>query len=152
MKVSEIARKADVNPETVRFYTRRGLLAPQRNPNNGYHQYQTGDLQRLRFARKARKLGFTLDEIQSILGEADDHHSPCPMVRQIFENRLAEVELRLTDLQALRERMLDAMNAWTAMPDGAPDGNTICRLIEHWDDASAAGSETEATANAETTA
>ncbi|WP_165857721.1 MerR family transcriptional regulator [Marinobacter sp. JSM 1782161] len=137
MKVSEVARAAGVNPDTVRYYTREGLLQPARNPDNGYHVYSSDDLQRLRFARKARQLGFALGEIQSILGQADEHHSPCPMVRDIFEQRLRDVETRLAELEALRDRMRDAMSAWQSMPDGTPDGHTICRLIEHWDDADA---------------
>ncbi|BES73742.1 Zn(2+)-responsive transcriptional regulator [Marinobacter nanhaiticus D15-8W] len=136
MKVSEIARAASVNPETVRYYTREGLLNPSRNPENGYHQYSDDDLQRLKFARKARQLGFALSEIQSILGEADHHHSPCPMVRDIFARRLQDVEERLAELEALRNRMREAMTAWETMPDGNPDGHTICRLIEKWDEAS----------------
>lgn len=134
MKVSDLAKAAEVNPDTVRFYTREGLLNPTRNPDNNYQQYDAEDLRRLRFARKARQLGFSLPEIRSILGQADDHHSPCPMVREVFEDRLAQVEKEIAQLQQLRERMKNALTAWQAMPDGTPDGHTICRLIEHWDD------------------
>ncbi len=134
MKVSDLAKAAEVNPDTVRFYTREGLLKPTRNPDNNYQQYDAEDLRRLRFARRARQLGFSLPEIRSILAQADEHHSPCPMVRDIFEARLAEVEKEIAQLQQLRERMKNALGAWQTMPDGTPDGHTICRLIEHWDD------------------
>ncbi|MBW4934879.1 MerR family transcriptional regulator [Marinobacter sp. F4206] len=136
MRVKQLAEAAAVNPDTVRFYTREGLLNPSRNPENNYQQYGTDDLRRLRFARKARQLGFSLPEIRAILDQADDHHSPCPMVREVFEQRLAEVEREITELQQLRERMKGALSAWRDMPDGTPDGHTICRLIEHWDDGS----------------
>lgn len=138
MKVSDLAKAAEVNPDTVRFYTREGLLNPTRNPDNNYQQYDAEDLRRLRFARKARQLGFSLPEIRSILGQADEHHSPCPMVREVFEERLAQVEKEIAQLQQLRERMESALSAWRDMPDGTPDGHTICRLIEHWDDDQAA--------------
>ena len=133
MKVSELANAAGVNADTVRFYTREGLLHPTRDPANGYQVYDANDLQRLRFARKARQLGFGLKDIKAILGAADDHHSPCPMVRRLFEEKLAEVDAHLAELQALRTRMQSAMEQWTRMPDGTPDGHTVCRLIEHWD-------------------
>jgi DNA-binding transcriptional MerR regulator len=136
MKVKEIATAASVTPDTVRFYTREGLLNPARNPENNYQQFDAEDLQRLRFARKARQLGFSLQEIRQILDQADDHHSPCPMVRDVFEQRLTEVERQIAELQQLRERMTSALSAWQAMPDGTPDGHTICRLIEHWEDPS----------------
>lgn len=134
MKVKELAVEAGVNPDTVRFYTREGLLKPTRNPDNNYQQYDTEDLRRLRFARKARQLGFSLPEIRQILERADDHHSPCPMVRDVFRERLALVEADIAELQQLRNRMTSALAAWQNMPDGTPDGHTICRLIEHWDE------------------
>lgn len=137
MKVKEIADAAGVNPDTVRFYTREGLLRPVRNPDNNYQHYDAEDLRRLRFARKSRQLGFSLPEIRQILELADDQHSPCPMVRDVFEHRLAEVEREILELQELRTRMVSALSAWQDMPDGTPDGHTICRLIEHWDDPSA---------------
>lgn len=143
MKVSEIARAATVKPDTVRFYTREGLLNPSRNPDNNYQQYDADDLRRLRFARKARQLGFSLPEIRAILDRADDHNSPCPMVREVFEHRLADVEREIAELQQLQKRMKSALNAWQAMPDGTPDGHTICRLIEHWDEPVPQGQETD---------
>src|SRR5690554_2607423 len=137
MKVKELATAAGVNPDTVRFYTREGLLKPTRIPDNNYQHYDAEDLRRLRFARKARQLGFSLPEVRQILEQADDHHSPCPMVRDVFTQRLAEVEREIAELQLLRKRMVSALSAWQEMPDGTPDGHTICRLIEHWDDPSA---------------
>lgn len=133
MQVSQLAKKADVSPDTVRFYTKEGLLRPEKNPENGYQQYDQDDFQRLVFTRKARQLGFSLKEIQEILSQADDQHSPCPMVRGLFEKHLLKVEKQISELQSLRQRMLDAMNVWQKMPDGVPDGQTICQLIENWD-------------------
>jgi len=134
VKVKDIAQAAGVKPDTVRFYTREGLLNPTRNPDNNYQQFDADDLRRLRFARKARQLGFSLPEIRSILAQADDHHSPCPMVREVFEQRLAQVEQDIHELQQLRQRMQSALRVWRDMPDGTPDGHTVCQLIEHWDD------------------
>lgn len=134
MKVAQLARAAGVSADTVRFYTREGLLKPARDPGNGYQEYGSDDLSRLRFARKARQLGFTLREVAEILEQADHHESPCPLVRDLFTKRLDEVERQLLDLQQLRDRMRRALLNWETMPDGTPDGHTLCRLIEHWDD------------------
>lgn len=134
MKVTQLARAAGVNADTVRFYTREGLLKPARDPDNGYQEYGSDDLARLRFARKARQLGFTLREVADILHQADQNESPCPLVRDLFVQRLQEVEQQLRDLQNLRDRMQRALVSWETMPDGTPDGHTLCRLIEHWDD------------------
>lgn len=134
MKVAQLARAAGVNADTVRFYTREGLLKPARDPDNGYQEYGSDDLARLRFARKARQLGFTLREVADILQQADQNESPCPLVRDLFARRLHEVEAQLRELQNLRDRMQRALVSWETMPDGTPDGHTLCRLIEHWDD------------------
>ena len=133
MQVSQLAKKAGVSPDTVRFYTKEGLLRPQKNPENGYQQYDNSDFQRLAFTRKARQLGFSLKEVHEILSQADEHNSPCPMVRGLFEKHLLQVEKQIDELQSLRQRMLDAMDVWQQMPDGVPDGHTICQLIENWD-------------------
>lgn len=134
MKVAQLARAAGVSTDTVRFYTREGLLRPARDPGNGYQEYGSDDLARLRFARKARQLGFTLKEVADILQQADHNESPCPLVRDLFAKRLDEVERQLLDLQQLRDRMRRALLNWETMPDGTPDGHTLCRLIEHWDE------------------
>jgi len=134
MKVSQLAKKAGVTADTVRFYTKQGLLKPERDPENRYQLYSHADYQRLVFMRKARQLGFSLKSIKEILVNADEKTSPCPLVRELFEKRLTEVEQQISELQGLREHMVDAMAVWTKMPDGSPDGHTICCLIEHWQD------------------
>ena len=70
MKVSELARAANVSADTVRYGRRAGLLHPRRDDANGYQLFDDGDLQRLRFVRTARQLGFTLNEITDILRDA----------------------------------------------------------------------------------
>ncbi len=78
MKVSELARQAEVTAETVRHYTREGLLHPMRDPDNGYQLYDHADLERLRFIQRARTLGFSVAEISDILAHADQGDSPAP--------------------------------------------------------------------------
>lgn len=133
MRVSEIARAADVSADTVRFYTRAGLLHPRRELGNNYQQYTNADLQRLRFIRRARELGFSLPDITEILRRADAQESPCPLVRDLFQQKLADVDRRLAELTELRQRMQSALTQWEGLPDGNPDGASICRLIEQWD-------------------
>jgi len=130
MKVSDLARAADVTGETVRHYTREALLHPQRDPGNGYQLYDADDLNRLRFIQRARTLGFSLREVREILEHADHGDSPCPMVRDLLAERLPEIQSRIRELQALATRMEHALATWRDMPDGTPDGHSLCRLIE----------------------
>lgn len=130
MKVGELARTAGVTAETVRHYTREGLLHPRRDPENGYQLYDGQALNRLRFIQRARTLGFSVREISEILEHADHGDSPCPLVRDLLASRLPEIQARIAQLQALAERMEQALSTWRYMPDGTPDGHSLCRLIE----------------------
>ncbi|WP_458524899.1 MerR family transcriptional regulator [Onishia taeanensis] len=130
MKVSDLAKAAGVTAETVRHYTREGLLAPTRNPHNGYQRFDAQDLERLAFIQRARTLGFSIKEIHDILAHADHGDSPCPLVRDLLAHRLPEIRGRIRELEALAARMEEALDAWAEMPDGTPDGHSLCRLIE----------------------
>ena len=130
MTVTELARRAGVTANTVRHYTRSGLLAPTRDKSNGYNCYSNGDLARLLFIRKARQLGFSLGDVSDILKESSHGQSPCPQVRKIMEQRLRETRSGLQDLEKLQARMEHAAALWANMPDGMPDGKSVCQLIE----------------------
>ncbi|MDR5875331.1 MerR family transcriptional regulator [Halomonas sp. CUBES01] len=130
MKVSELAKRGGVTPETVRHYTREQLLAPSRHPENGYQLYSATDLERLHFIQRARKLGFSVAEIRDILAHADQGDSPCPLVRDLLANRLPQIRAQIQELEALAQRMEQALESWQHMPDGTPDGHSLCRLIE----------------------
>lgn len=142
MKVSELARLAGVTAETVRHYTREGLLHPERHPENGYQLFGQDDLDRLRFIQRARTLGFGVAEIRDILDHADHGDSPCPMVRDLLASRLPQIRERICELQSLASRMEQALAAWEEMPDGTPDGHSLCRLIENFPEPLNAGHET----------
>ncbi len=128
--VSELATRASVTPDTVRHYVQIGLLQPQRNPDNGYKLFEPADVNRLRFVRQAKSLGFTLSEIREILGHAHEGESPCPRVREIIHHRITENRAHLNELMALQKRMEAALQSWESMPDGIPSSNSVCHLIE----------------------
>lgn len=142
MKVSELARLAGVTAETVRHYTREGLLHPERHPDNGYQLFGRLDLERLRFIQRARTLGFAVAEIRDIIDHADHGDSPCPLVRDLLASRLPQIRERIRELETLASRMEEALEAWAEMPDGTPDGHSLCRLIESFPEPLAAGHET----------
>ena len=130
MLVQEIADITDVTAETVRYYTRIGLLNPEQKAENGYREYDQQDLERLRFVRNARHLGFTVRDIKQILDHAELGNSPCPLVREIIQERVEELQHQIEREQKLLARMKTAMSAWKEMEDGVPDGHTVCSLIE----------------------
>lgn len=129
-KIGEIAKLTGVSADTIRHYTHKGLLAPRRDPGNGYQQYSKADVQRVRFILQAKRLGYTLKEIDEIICEARQGHSPCPRVREIIEARIDENRQKVDELINLQARMEAAIQRWRSLPDGMPDGESVCHLIE----------------------
>jgi DNA-binding transcriptional MerR regulator len=130
LTVKDVARETGVDAHVVRFYARTGLIRPVRHAANGYRQFVPLDVKRVRFVRAAQNLGFTLAEIREILLRSRQHTTPCPLVRDVIEKRLRENRDRLTRVRALQERMEYASERWRHLPDGVPDGEIICALIE----------------------
>ena len=130
MTASVLAKRAEVPLFTVRYYTRIGLLKPLRDLRNGYKLYRPSDRDRLRFISAAKELGFTLAEIEEILGHAVHGDSPCPMVRDVVEKRIEENKEKIRELKRLQKRLEAAAEMWKKMKNSQPDGHSVCRLIE----------------------
>ncbi len=125
-----LAQKTGVPIDTVRHYTRIGLLKPERMKSNGYKVYQHSDAVRLGFILAAKKLGITLTEIKQILDEAEHGNSPCPLVREIIAHRIKENRGKIKHLQQLQKKMENAQEIWKDMEDSMPNGHSVCNLIE----------------------
>ena len=130
MRVTELAKAMNTTPDTVRYYTRIGLIVPIKSPDNGYKTYSEKVQQRLKFILSARHLDFSVEEIKDILAESDKGHTACPLVREIVEHRLAETEKQFQATLLLREKLRNAINDWQSKPNKAPTGHMICHLIE----------------------
>lgn len=130
MTANDLAKKTDIPIYTLRHYTKIGLLKPSRHPRNGYKVYNFSDTTRLRFIIAAKELGFTLAEISQILDEAKHGNSPCPLVREIVEQRIEENKRKIRELQQLQKKMEKALDDWTEMEDSLPNGDSVCHLIE----------------------
>mgnify|MGYP003629745679 FL=1 len=130
MKVTELARALNTTPDTVRYYTKIGLVTALKSVNNGYKVYNKQAQQRLKFILSARQLDFSVAEISSILVESDKGHAACPLVRKTIEYHLAQTEKQFQAALRLREKLSRAINDWQDKPDKAPTGHMICHLIE----------------------
>lgn len=134
MTVNEFAKRAGVTPHVVRYYTRIGLLQPSGYSNSGYKLFIVADVKRLHFIRQAKGLGFTLSEIAEIFRESGQGKSPCPRVREIIRQRIDDTRRTLGELADMQHRMEVALARWEMMPDGMPDDDTVCHLIESIED------------------
>ena len=105
LSIGDLARAAGTKAETVRYYERIGLLpAPARTSGN-YRAYARPHLERLSFIRRARDLGFSLDQVRALLRLADDRSQSCAEVDRIAKLHLTEVERKIADLASLGEEL-----------------------------------------------
>lgn len=108
LKIGELARRTGVNVQTVRYYERRGILAEPPRTDSGYRQYRPEAVRRIRFIKRAQRLGFTLREIDDLLGLRVEGPGGCAAVEARTSEKLEEVESRLRELDHLR-RVLEGL-------------------------------------------
>ena len=131
MKIGELARKAGVGVETVRFYEREGLLQEPPRRESGYREYSPETLVRLRFIRRAKELGFTLKEIKGLLELRLDATASRAEVRRQAKAKVADVEARIADLQRMRDVLQSLIRKCHG--DGTTTGCPILGALEGQD-------------------
>jgi len=130
MRVSELSRETSVAPHVIRYYSRIGLLGPSRDPRNRYRVFSRSDIQRLKFIRTAKCLGFTLEDIQAILDDADMGCEPRLEVRRIISRRERQTRGRLQRLTRITSRF-EAAVAELEADTGFPRGQQRLRQFIH---------------------
>jgi DNA-binding transcriptional MerR regulator len=128
--VNELARRAGIAAHVVRYYTQCGLLTPARNSRNAYREYGDADLYRLRFICRVKMIGFTLSEIDMILRAADEDAVTVPAIRDLLRLRAEQFQKELASAQRLQRRIIDVVEQWGTVDDGAPERLKLQRLIE----------------------
>jgi len=113
LSIGQVARRAGVGVETVRFYEREGLLEEPPRRASGYRQYSEQVVKRLHFIKHAQKLGFSLKEITEQLLLRVDGQTSCEEVKGRTEAKIAEVERKLIELQRMRQALLQVATLCT---------------------------------------
>jgi MerR family mercuric resistance operon transcriptional regulator len=129
LTIGQVAKRAGVGVETIRFYEREGLIAePERRPSSGYRQYPPQAVRRVLFIRHAKDLGFTLKEVQELLQLRVDPNSTCADVRERARDKVADIEERIASL----EQMKAALNRLAKKCRGRGP-TTECPILEELD-------------------
>lgn len=129
LTIGRLSALAEVGVDTVRFYERRGLLPEPQRTASGYRTYDAATVDRLLFIRRAKNLGFSLDEIETLLTLQDKGGSKS-VVKQLTRNKLDEIDQKIGDLTKMRKVLGELSNQCSG--DGAVDG---CPIIEALTDA-----------------
>ena len=105
LKVSEVAQRAGVSPDAVRFYEKEGLLPPAPRSPAGYREYDDTTAQRIRFIKGAQEMGLKLAEIGELLEIQDRGACPCGHTKMLVERRLEEIDAEMKRLGGLRSEL-----------------------------------------------
>jgi MerR family copper efflux transcriptional regulator len=127
LSIGQVARRAGVGVETVRFYEREGLLEEPPRRASGYRQYSEEVVSRLRFIKRAQQLGFSLKEISELLLRVDAQTS-CEEVKGRTEAKIAEVERKMVELQRMWQALLQVHSLCTGQ---GPTGR--CPMLDALD-------------------
>ena len=101
MTIGRLAKQAGLNIDTIRFYERRGLMPPPARRSSGYREYDAAEVGRLNFIRRAKRLGFSLDEIAELLVLSSG--TDMAAIREAATAKLLEVEKRIKEMQRIRQ-------------------------------------------------
>jgi Hg(II)-responsive transcriptional regulator len=105
LTIGKVAGRTGVGIETIRFYEREKLIDPPPRSEAGYRLYPVTTVQRLRFIRRAKKLGFTLKEIKELLVLQEDPDSTCGDIMARAEQKLFDINQRINDLKKMRDAL-----------------------------------------------
>ncbi|MGO8916762.1 MAG: MerR family transcriptional regulator [Stellaceae bacterium] len=121
--IGELSRRTGCNIETIRYYERIGLL-PTARRSGRYRSYGPDDVARLGFVRRARELGFTLEDVRALFGLAAGGRSSCTEARDLAASHLGDVRSRIHDLRRMERVLADAVRACDL------GNNARCPLID----------------------
>lgn len=130
MRIGELSKQTGFQVETLRYYEKQGLLEPVARSASGYRQYDAESLKQLQFIHQAKSVGFSLNEISELLTlrvERDQHS--CAEVKTIAEQKLANIENKITELV----RMRDALHVITDACCGGTVPASHCTILSALD-------------------
>jgi Cu(I)-responsive transcriptional regulator len=110
LTIGELGKATGTKVETIRYYERIGLMPKPDRTMGNYRAYARRDLDRLSFIRRARDLGFPLDQVRALLALADRRDQSCATVDALARTHLAEVERKIADLQALQRELSNLLS------------------------------------------
>ncbi len=132
MRIGELSKLAETNNETLRFYESKGLLEEPRRSDAGYRLYTKSDVQRVQFIMRARRMGFSLKEIDELLSmRVTKEESTCGEVKDLAEKKLVAIDGKIAELN----RMKGALQQITDACCGGDESAVHCTILNALDDA-----------------
>lgn len=120
MRIGDVAAALAIAPDTLRYYEKIGLIPRAGRTAAGARTYSERDISRLRFIKRAQRMGFSLAAIADLLSFREDPLHAKPQVRAMAQQKLAQIETHLTELTTLRDELRLLGNLCRADADGCP--------------------------------
>ena len=130
MKIGEIAKITDTTVKSIRYYELLGLVPEAPRTESGYRMYGQDAVERLRFIKKAKRLGLSLDEIRDILALHENQQTPCVHVMALLDRKVADVDGIIEDLQSFRQDLIRLREESVKQLENLPEGSAICGIID----------------------
>jgi MerR family Zn(II)-responsive transcriptional regulator of zntA len=132
LKIGELAAKADVSADTLRYYEKQGLLEPATRSAAGYRLYSREEIKKIGFIIAAKEVGFTLAEIQKLLSlEVTKDEKSCADVKAFVDHKIDDINHRLDELNKIKRSLTTLSDACC----GGPEPATQCTILETLSDA-----------------
>ena len=122
LTIGHLAKVAEVNVETVRYYQRVNLISEPDKPLQGYRVYPEETLKRIQFIKRAQQLGFSLKEVGELLQLGEGH---CDDVRQLAESKRNHIDNQINDLQNLKKTLNQLISCCNTDSD-----NNSCAIVD----------------------
>ena len=110
MNIGEAAKKSGLSVKTVRYYDEINLIKPIKNKATNYRHYTSADLAKLQFIGKARRFNFSIKECKELLSLYENQNRSSKEVRNLTLTKIAEIDVKLTELENLREQLSHLVN------------------------------------------
>lgn len=105
LTIGQVAKRADVNIETIRYYERRGLIPKPRRRDSGYREYSDEITRRILFIKRAKDLGFSLKEIDELLSLKISPQTTCSDVKNKAEEKMMDIEIKIKTLHRMKKAL-----------------------------------------------
>ena len=143
-RIGQVAQETGLSVDTIRFYEKQGLLKRSPRTEGGFRLFALSDIETLKFVRKAQELGISLNEIRELLILRSDHVPACSHVKDLLDQKLTAVELKITELQSLERSLKRALQKCKReLKTAAPGHEECCPVIDEINRAARSNSQSE---------
>jgi DNA-binding transcriptional MerR regulator len=130
-RIGQVASETGLSIDTIRFYEKQGLLKRSPRTEGGFRLFGTGDIETLKFVRKAQELGFSLNEIRELLILRAEHVPACSHVKELLVQKLTAVDQKIMELRSLELSLKRALRKCKReLKTATPGHDSCCPVLE----------------------